>query len=46
MSFNDLTKNQKGLPNDEIQAGLYALSRVIKSRESCYGEQKKVDPAT
>lgn len=45
MSFNDLKRNQKGLPNDEIQAGLYALSRVIKSRESCYGEQKKVDPA-
>ena len=40
MAFSDLTKKQKGLPNDEILAGLYALSRVIKSRETSYVESK------
>ena len=27
MSWNNLRKNQKGLPNDEMLADLYALSR-------------------
>ena len=36
MAFSDLTKNQKGLPKDEVQAGLYALSRIVKRQENCY----------
>ena len=33
MSWNNLRKNQKGLPNDEMLADLYALSRKAKVAE-------------
>ena len=42
MAYSDLMKNQKGLPDDEVLAGLYALSRVVKRQENCYADTSKL----